>query len=203
MELKTKQFSLMKKTMKKNVMIACLVLVAASVSYAQEYKKFKVGVGIGYAMGSGEGSSGGVLITVEPAYRIKDNLSIGLRMESAAVTRGLSTSVAGASFDVAAIGSYTLNGQYYLGQGSSFRPFVGAGLGIYSLAAVTVTGNSMLSNAAAESSFGFYPRVGFDYGHFNLALDYNFVPATKAGTGEFKNNYLGFRVGFFFGGGKK
>lgn len=193
--------------MKKSLMITCLVLVAASSGYAQEYKKFKVGIGLGYALASGEGSKGGVLITLEPAYRIKDNFSIGLRMESALVTRGLSTSLTGLSVDVAAIGSYTLNGQYYFGEGSSFRPFFGAGLGIFSLSKIDISytngGQTLTGSFPSESQFGFYPRVGFDYGHFNLALDYNFVPATKAGTGEFKNNYLGFRVGFFFGGGKK
>ncbi len=189
-------------------MIACLVLVAASASYAQEFKKFRVGLGLGYAMASGEGSSGGVLVTIEPSYRLKDNLSIGLRMESAIITRGFSLAIpSSASIDVAAIGSYTINGQYYLGEGSSFRPFVGAGLGIYSLGAITAssTTNSVTTKTtfAAESQFGFYPRIGFDYGHFNLALDYNFVPSTKITTGEFKNNYLGFRIGFFLGGGKK
>lgn len=197
----------MKKTMKKSLMIACLVLVAAASGYAQEYKKFKVGLGLGYALAGGEGSSGGVLITLEPAYRIKDNFSIGLRMESALVTRGFSNALPSTKIDVAAIGSYTINGQYYLGEGSTFRPFVGAGLGIYSLSKITgittINNNTVTEVIPSESSFGFYPRVGFDYGHFNLSLDYNFVPATKAGTGEFKNNYLGFRVGFFFGGGKK
>jgi outer membrane protein W len=195
--------------MKKNVMIACLVLVAASASYAQEFKKFRVGLGLGYAMASGEGSSGGVLFALEPAYRIKDNLSVGLRIESALVTRGASAALLpGSSIDVAAISSYTLNGQYYLGEGSSFRPFVGAGLGIYSLGQVNTTftnsGSTFKQSFGAESQFGFYPRVGFDYGHFNVALDYNFIPSTKINSSaEFKNSYFGFRLGFFLGGGKK
>jgi opacity protein-like surface antigen len=196
--------------MKKISIVLCLVLVAASASYAQELKKFRVGLGLGYASAGGNGSSGGILIAVEPSYRIQDNLSLGLRMESALITRGFSGTVpAGAVIDVAAIGSYTLNGQYYFGGESPFRPFVGAGLGIYSLAAITtkvtsggVTGTGTI---ASESSFGFYPRVGFDYGHFNISIDYNLVPATKiTGSSEsFTNNYFGIRIGAYFGGGKK
>jgi Outer membrane protein beta-barrel domain len=192
--------------MKKISIVLCLVLVAASASYAQELKKFRVGIGLGYASAGGNGSSGGVLFAVEPSYRIQDNLSVGLRMESALITRGFSGTVtAGTSFDVAAIGSYTLNGQYYFGE-SSFRPFVGAGLGIYSLAAVKVTAGGASGNAvAAESKFGFYPRVGFDYGHFNLSIDYNLVPSSAITgiTETFTNNYLGIRLGAYFGGGKK
>jgi Outer membrane protein beta-barrel domain len=190
--------------MKKISVILCLVIVAASASYAQEYKKFRVGLGLGYALASGNGGSGGILIALEPSYRIQDNLSVGLKLETALLTRGFSTAIpTGSSIDVAAIGSYTVNGQYYFGEGS-FRPFVGAGLGIYSLAKITVTStNQTKSDVAAESKFGFYPRVGFDYGHFNISIDYNLVPATTVTGGEFNNNYFGIRIGAYFGGGKK
>jgi hypothetical protein len=197
--------------MKKVLVVLSLVLVVAFNSNAQDYKKFKVGVGLGYGAASGSGSKGGLIFTIEPAYRLSDDFSLGLRMESALLTRGYSQSISGGSFDVAAIGSYTLNGQYYLSK-SGFRPFIGAGLGIYSLAAVstTVSGGGISLSAdltAAESKIGFYPRLGFDAGHFTMSLDYNLVSATKVnaqlGGGEFKNNYLGVRLGFFLGGGKK
>ena len=57
----------------------------------------------------------------------------------------------------------------------------------------------------SESKFGFYPRIGFDAGHFTIALEYNMIPATKVEgiDGEFKNSYLGIRIGGFFGGGRK
>jgi len=194
--------------MKKIVYVLALSLLVTSIGYAQDYKKFKVGLGLGYAAASGNGAGGGVIVTVEPAYRLQDNLSIGLRLESALITRGYSESFTGASLDVAGIGSYTLNGQYYFGT-TDFRPFAGLGLGLYSLAEVKVDasssgGPSSATAAAAESKFGFYPRVGFDYHHFSMSADYNIVPPTKpaGGTGEFKNNYFGIRFGWFFGGGK-
>ncbi len=194
--------------MKKTLILVSFFLAFAVVVNAQDYKKFRVGLGLGYAMASGEGASGGVLATLEPGYRIQDNILLGLRLESAVITRGFSETVPSAfSIDVAAIGSYTLNGQYYFNN-NSFRPFVGLGLGIYSLAAigvaVDINGETQSAEVAGESKFGFYPRVGFDAGHFTLALDYNLIPATKPniGNGEFKNSYLGIRAGFFIGGGK-
>jgi hypothetical protein len=191
-----------KKTFMKKVYILLLfVLATGVVANAQEFKKFKVGIGAGYAMASGEGASGGVLWYLEPAYRIKDELSVGLRIEGAIITRGLSEST-DLSIDVAGISSYTVNGQYYFSN-NSFRPFVGVGLGMFSLAAVKVDGFG--EAAASETKFGFYPRVGFDLGHFNVSIDYNIIPASEieGSDVEFKNSYLGIRIGGFFGGGRK
>src|SRR5258708_5931271 len=124
--------------MKKITYVLALSLLVTSIGYAQDYKKFKVGLGLGYAGASGNGASGGAIFTLEPAYRLQDNLSIGLRLESALITRGYSETVTSASFDVAAIGSYTVNGQYYFGSGD-FRPFAGLGLGLFSLAGVSAS----------------------------------------------------------------
>jgi outer membrane protein X len=194
--------------MKKTTYILTFVLLVSSMGYAQEFRKFKVGVALGYAGATGYGSSGGAIFTLEPAYRLQDNLSVGLRLESAVITRGYSQNFSGsADINVAAIGSYSVNGQYYFGSGA-FRPFAGLGLGLFSMAAVdyNVTGSSgSIDAAAAESKFGFYPRVGFDYRHFTISADYNVISDTKDlyGTGSFQNSYFGIRIGGFFGGGRK
>ena len=194
--------------MKKFCFFLFLSLTIASVVEAQDYKKVRVGLGLGYALSTGEGGSGGVLVTFEPGYRIQDNLLVGLRIETAALTRGSTASiVAGTSIGVAAVGSYTINGQYYFGSGDGFRPFGGLGLGLFSLAAADVTlGGTTVNFAVAESKFGFYPRLGFDMSHFTMAFEYNFIPATPVvGTttgAEVSNSYFGFRIGAFIGGGK-
>src|SRR5579871_3819427 len=96
----------------KNVFCVLLLFVAVS-SMAQDFKKFRVGLGLGYGSGGGTEASGGVILTVEPSYRLKNNLSIGLRLESALLTRGFSHATPNASFNVSAISSYTVNTQYY------------------------------------------------------------------------------------------
>jgi hypothetical protein len=95
-----------------------------------------------------------------------------------------------------------LNGQYYFNN-NNFRPFVGLGFGMFNLASTSVSvdvggGSNVSGEIAAATKFGFYPRVGFDAGHFQLSLDYNIVPETNG----IKNSYIGIRFGGFFGGGR-
>jgi outer membrane protein W len=197
--------------MKKITSVLCLVLFVAVAANAQEFKKFRVGVGAGYAKAGGSGGGGGVMFAVEPGYRVTDALLVNLRWESAAVVRG-TVDDTGADFDVAGIGSYTLNGQYFFST-NNFRPFAGVGFGMFNLAAVKVeatSGGTAGSAASAETKFGVYPRIGFDFRHFTVCIDYNIIPNTKAvatsGTTtstEFKNSYIGFRLGGYFGGGRK
>jgi hypothetical protein len=188
--------------------IFLIVLISSQIAKAQnqEYKKFRVGLGLGYAAAGGKGAKGGILVALEPGYRVQDAILLNLRLESAAIVRGTANAT---NYDlkVAAIGSYTVNGQYYFSNGS-FRPYAGLGLGLYSLAAISASGTSSGPNnadlVASATKFGFYPRVGFDAGHFTLNLDFNILPVTKGVDGtEFKNSYVGIRVGGYFGGGRK
>ena len=184
--------------MKKLLLSVLGVMMFVGVSTAQEYKPFKLGLGLGYTMPSNGG--GGILFDFEPAYRINDAIAVGLRIETAAMAR----SIGDEEGSVSGNASYTLNGQYYLSN-NKFRPYVGVGLGIYSLASVSV---GTTSGVAAGSEFGFYPRIGFDLGHFNVNLDYNLIPASEGfdGNGEsvdIKNSYLGIRVGAFIFGGQR
>ena len=187
--------------MKKISTVLLLIAITAAGAVAQEYKAFRVGLGLGYANASGKGAKGGVLWTLEPGYRVNDQILANLRIEGAVIARGSATETE-ASLDVAALGSYTLNGQYYFNN-NNFRPFVGVGFGMYSLAAASMDVNSgggvNQQVVAAANKIGFYPRVGFDAGHFTLNLDYNIVPETAG----IKNSYLGIRLGGFIGGGRK
>ncbi len=188
------------------ILTGMLLLVACTAS-AQDYKPFKLGLGLGFALATGNGSAGGALVTIEPAYRVTDKIAVGLRLETAAVTRGYSLTLGPSTeINVAAIGSYTLSGQYYFGS-SKFRPFAGLGFGVYTLAAMDVTIDSNINDLVipAETRVGFYPRIGFDSGHFTMAVEFNVIPSTPvAGApGEVNNSYLGVRIGGFFFGGHK
>ena len=168
--------------MKKLSILFFLYFAFGSVVNAQEYKKIKVGCGFGYTLNNNL-SDFGFLIYLEPSYRLKDNLSVGLRMESAALDfQFLSEYIHGAS--------YTLNGQYYFGR-NKLKPLVGLGLGIYKF--------EHSYSVSYDFQPGFYLRTGFDVGHFNMTLDYNLN--TKSTYTKY--NYLGIRIGIFFGGGKK
>lgn len=201
--------------MKKISTVLVLLAITAVAAVAQEYKAVRVGLGTGYASPSGKGAKGGVLLYLEPGYRVTDQLLVNLRMEIAVMARGVEGSDLGGDFDVSGAGSYTLNGQYYFNN-NNFRPFAGLGFGIYSVAAASakVDGEEFTIGSDA-SKFGFYPRVGFDAGHFQLSIDYNIISAIKDNytfefdgdieTAEYKQktSYLGIRIGAFIGGGRK
>ncbi len=186
--------------MKNIFLLLTFLAVCTFSSTAQDFKKFSVGLGLGYAKPGGEGAGGGILVALEPGYRINDAIQLGLRLETAIVARGLSESASDFDASAAGINSYTLNGKYYLSN-NAFRPFVGAGFGLFSLAAISFG----TAEAKSESKIGFYPRLGFDLGHFNVTLDYNIVSPSKfeGSNVETKNSYFGIRIGGFFGGGKK
>lgn len=184
-------------------------MITCTTAFAQDLKPFKVGIGLGYAApgNTGAGAGGGALFFIEPAYRANDNILIGLRLESAIIARGVKGVGDGdVSGDASSNVSYTLNTQYYFSD-NYVRPFIGAGLGLFSLASVkfntSIPDNSVNANEVkAETRFGFYPRIGIDAGHFNFSIDYNFIPKTNIrGIGEVRNNYLGIRAGFSIGGG--
>jgi len=188
--------------MKKVTLLFALVAFIAFGSQAQDYKPFKFGTGFGYAIPSGGG--GGLAFYLEPAYRLSDEIALGLKWEGAIMGKAVGDEEAKAAL----VGSYTLNGQYYLSN-NKFRPFVGLGFGLYSNASVEFEGES--GSGSVGSSFGFYPRVGFDFGHFNMILDYNIIGATKEveiggqtvdlGDDKIKNSYIGIKFGVSIGGG--
>ena len=192
--------------MKKLFFAIALLLVGVSTN-AQEFKPVKLGLGLGYAAPSDGG--GGIAVYLEPGYRINDQILIGLRIESAAMAKN----VGGTEASIKATGSYTLNGQYYFNN-NQFRPFVGLGVGLFANAALETTDPSTGSgtiSASAGNGIGFYPRIGFDFGHFNFIFDYNIVPPTDeveingqtVALGEdVKNSYMSIKIGVSIGGGR-
>jgi len=165
----------------KSLWMICLIsLTISGTAISQDYKTFRVGLGFGVAILS-DGLAGGS-ITLEPAYRINNDLAIGLNIEGA---------LFGFLDEAEILGSCTLNGQYYLSD-NAFRPFIGSGLGLY-----------RYGNAGFETRVGFYPRVGFDLEHFSMSCDYNILPGVPAYSHHDMSHYFRLRIGFFVGGGKK
>lgn len=189
--------------MKACIILGILTLVVVTSVHGQEYKKFRVGLGLGYAKAPGSGMSGGSLWALEPGYRLSDRMLMNFRFELAAIIRS--------SIDEptkSAVISYGPNCQYYLNT-NAFRPFAGIGVGHYQVfSAPEPMLGSPTQGMIRESKIGFYPRLGFDLKrNFTFNIDYNFIPQSSVRLGNkmitFKNNYFGFRVGGYFGGGRK
>ena len=195
--------------MKKIILVALLTLAVAN-GYSQKKGGFRVGLDLGYVPAGG---GGGGMLSIEPKYNIKDNMNIGLRLGAAAVVRDLvSSNNQNSTAKVAGIGSYVGTYDYYFhksGSGSSLAPYLGGGVGYYTLANVEVDATTSTTlNPAVSGVMGGLIRGGIEWAGFRMGLEYNFIPDSdlenlngdKVGTA--KNAYLGIHIGFFVGGGK-
>lgn len=186
--------------MKKLILLTAMVCFAVlAKAQSTEYRAFKFDLGFGYAIptaSSNGGTKAGATFTLQPHYRLSDDFAIGLRIEEAGLGyENPSTN----DVKVAILGSYCATGEYYLMKGG-FRPFIGAGFGFFNQQSADVNQNTIEEDNSVVlvqggTKFGFFPEVGFEAGHFRLSADYN-----VAGN---NNNYASFKIGFFFGGGKK
>ena len=170
----------------------CQASIAQDSTSGRVFKKFRTDVSLGYASPKGGNSDGGALFAIEPKYAITDQIAVGLRLE-VAVTVNIDKN--GNESKATGNGSYLLTGDYYLNT-NKFRPFVGLGGGIYTLA--TLDENTVLTGdneLPTDSNFGFMARTGFEYGHLRLGIEYNFL---KDNTG-----YLGLKLGVAIGGGRR
>jgi hypothetical protein len=191
----------MKKAFSLIVLIIFTTLAVKSQNLnARKYKKLRVGLGVGYAIASGTDSGAGVIGTVEPGFLITDDVLVNLRFEGAMIVRGTDKGN-GLEIDYATIASSTINAQYFF-KFETLRPFIGAGFGMYHLPAMKFEYFGLPEEISAESKFGFYPRAGFDVGHFTICVDYNIIPPSKFEDSEFKNNHVAIRIGFHLGGGR-
>jgi outer membrane protein W len=181
---------------KLSLMLAFVAATIAVNAQSKSFKPFKVDFATGYAIPGGSGSKGGVLFAVEPKYAVNDNLTLGLRWEGAIMGRATLDSTGFGTAEVKLAGSYLFTADYYLNT-NKFRPFAGVGAGLYSTAGVKASSTS--GEVSAGNSFGAAPRVGFEYGHFRMAVEYNIAGK----TGTINNNYLGIKLGFFAGGGRR
>jgi outer membrane protein W len=191
----------------KKIILTAMVVFAFGFANAQEEGKFRVGLDLGYAMPKG---GGGILYALEAKYNLKDNMNVGLRWGGAAMAKSISDNL---DAEVSTNGVIAGTFDYYFHKsGSSFAPFVGAGVGYYTLGNIglSAVGNDL--NLDASSKFGGLVRGGFELGKFRMGLEYNLIPKSTATTvnvlnltaGERKiaNSYLGISLGFYVGGGK-
>ncbi|QPH40995.1 outer membrane beta-barrel protein [Pedobacter endophyticus] len=190
----------------KSLKIATLLLLVSFSAFkakaqSETFKAFKVDVALGYAAPSGSGSKAGILFAVEPKYSMSDQLTLGLRMEWALTAYSIEKDGVSYAGDIKSTGSYLATADYMFNT-NKVRPFAGLGVGIYSVAGASFSSDnsSLQTNTVASSTkFGFAPRVGAELGHFRAAIEYNFAGKDD----NIKYNYLGFKIGAFFGGGRR
>lgn len=190
-----------------------LILLIVQTAIAQRAGGFRFQMDLGAAIPKDGGI--GALVNLEPQILVSDNLAVGLRLGVAALAKDVTyyaipddyEGEVGANASVAG----TLN--YYLNNGNSrVAPYVGAGFGYYALSNIDVKESDIEEDEVGdlEASFAWAPmlRAGVELGKFRIGAEYNFVPPSDlqdvggAVIGEAINQYFGFTLGFFVGGGK-
>lgn len=196
--------------MKKLILAVFVAMVFTNV-YSQRQGGFRVGLDLGYTFPSDGG--GGILFSIEPKYNIKENMNVGLRIGAAAMIRDIQDNGDGntTSAKVSANGSYVATYDYYFNAaGKSFVPYIGGGVGYYSIANVEIDDTNESDQIAIDATgkMGALVRGGFEWGKFRMGLEYNLVPESNLqningdNIGTVSNTYLGVHLGFYVGGGK-
>jgi hypothetical protein len=195
------------------LLLLCGILMARAQYNDRVFKPFKVDVSLGAAIPQGPGSKGGGLFAAEPKYALADQFWVGLRVEVAVMLRDYNENNgygSSSNTKVSASGSYVLTGDFYFTT-SDFRPFIGAGAGLFALASESVDDNYGDNNSVASTyKFGGMVRAGFEAHRFRFGVEYNLIGNTvlqsyNYNTGNtvsspFKNSYLGIKAGVVFGG---
>ena len=101
--------------MKKIVLLSFLLChIISGFSQSKNYKPFKIDAGLGYAIQTGTGGvKGGVTFTIEPHYRITDNIAVGIRFEGAELSYYVIEAQAFPTSISSLITSYCASGEYY------------------------------------------------------------------------------------------
>jgi outer membrane protein W len=184
--------------MKKSfIIIICLSFFAVNANSQTTHKRIRMDAGTGYAIPN---NGGGLLISLEPKYAVTERINAGLKWEMDFIMKKFNE--AGNTVDAKAqhINSYLATGDFYL-LTKNFRPFVGAGAGIYRISAVeAAVRETGTGNISEKTNFGGLLRAGFDIRHFRLTLAFNM--AGKDG-GKNKAGFFSVSVHAYIGGGKK
>lgn len=208
----------------KKLLLLAFILVKISVVHAQaidttfngrlpeterpvpRFKSFRVQLSFGTTFLNsgkinGSGFSGGLIGSLEPSYTLADRLALGIRIET---EMGQVRELAAIDFNYIVSGLVTVN--YYFGN-SRVRPFVGAGLGIFTTDRVRpdetdhIPGDSFIQYGPPINLAGGMLRTGFEFGHLHVEAEYNFMrrPSLQLSS----DNYFAVKIGVTMGGGRK
>lgn len=185
------------------IVLGLMGLAGEARAEAEHYEQIRVDVGMtGAIVPSTDGS--GVGFIAEIKANLHDHVSVGGRVDLSVLFGGQIDDEE-LPFGMSAAG--LVKGEYLLGIGA-VRPFVGFGVGLYSMASHTFGDDGFAT--ATGNYFGVAPGVGIDLGRLRLAATFNAILGTSVEyvrqDGSVDNrsqSYLSLEVSFRFGGGRK
>ncbi len=174
----------------KKIILFCVLLSFVAVANAQSSSDdFKVDINAGYANPTkGYGVNPGVSLVIEPHSFLTKNLALGVRFEGDLI--GYTPQYDDEVFSY--FGSSCLTLDYYFSK-SQFRPFVGAGGGLFTRHYVFSDDNysdDSLYGGYGTIKLGLFYRAGFEIGPLRLSGSYNIV--------GYNFSYSAFTIGYTF-----
>jgi hypothetical protein len=202
----------------KKILLALVILCSVFSLQAQVQGKIRVAGNFGIALPTaGYGMS---IDFLDVRYNILDNLNAGIKFGFGFNVRDIDLiNPSSASATVHTNFNTMIVGDYYFHNGSSaFAPFVGAGIGSFSVYDIKISNfdpsQSVTYNytdmPTAPKVIGGAIRGGFELGRLRLAMEYYMIPKTAMfaadnimqTVGTSNNSYLTVNLGFVLGGGK-
>ncbi|WP_297337866.1 hypothetical protein [Algoriphagus sp.] len=198
--------------MKKLITIFLLLQIMHH-AYSQEEGRFRFQMDLGVAAPKDGGI--GALINFEPQVLVTRNLTLGLRMGVAGLAKEVTYYEIPDDYDgeLSANSSVSGTANYYFNYGKGkVAPYIGAGFGYYALSNIKVDGSDFNEDEVRglKANFAWAPmiRAGVELGKFRIGAEYNFLPNSDLQhvsgevIGQAINEYFGFTLGYFVGGGK-
>ncbi len=197
-----------------------LFLLVSCVAGAQDAKPFKVTLAGGYALPANQStndnvSKAGFVYSLEPQYELTKNLEVGVRFEQAFIKRPeILDEVVYLTTNAKSVLSAVVTANYVMRIGTSLRPYVGVGGGLYyadksEQRQPSTSGSSLVYYPLpATTAFGGVGRIGLKYGIVHVEANYNLISDTSVTNGATrltltaKNSYLSLKAGITIGGSR-
>lgn len=197
----------------KKLITILLLLQVMNHAYSQEEGRFRFQMDLGVAAPKDGGI--GALVNFEPQVMVTRNLALGLRMGVAGLAKDVTYYEIPNDYDGELSANTSVSGtaNYYFNYGKGkVAPYIGAGFGYYALSNIDVDGTDFDEEEVRglKANFDWAPmiRAGVELGKFRIGAEYNFVPNSDLQNvsgeviGQAINEYFGFTLGYFVGGGK-
>ncbi|SIO16620.1 outer membrane beta-barrel protein [Algoriphagus halophilus] len=198
----------------KKLFVIALLLTLCQYTMAQHAGRFRMGMDLGAAIPKGGGI--GALVNLEPKVNLKDNMNVGIRFGIAGLAKDVTYYDFTEDYEGEISANISISGtfDYYFNQGGTqLAPYIGAGFGYYTLSSVQIDNGDFdvpdnFGDLEADFKWAPMVRAGVELGKFRMGAEYNFVPksnlqnASGEVIGEAINQYFGFTLGFYVGGGR-
>lgn len=197
----------------KKLLVILFLFQFISTAYAQRADSFRFQMDLGTAAPKDGGI--GALVNLEPQILVMNNLAFGLRLGATGLAKDVVYYEIPDDYigELAGNASVLGTANYYFNYDKGrVAPYIGAGFGYYALSNIDIDDTDIDEDEIGDlkANFAWAPmvRAGVELGKFRIGAEYNFVPTSDLQSvngeivGQAINEYFGFTLGYFVGGGR-